>query len=494
MKNSRMSIGDGPSRPPNIITVVLDCARAKNFSISGGDRLAETPVIDSLASKGTAFPRAVAPANWTLPSHFSIFTGSYPNVHGMRTFQERAMPFVTTAASMRKAGYETAMFTENVYLVGGVGLEDGFDTQWSPKSGISEEEKTFVNGLIGRARFLYSPRTRELLSRLPPLIAPLSLVFHSQEVAFKKDVCGEMTIDRFDAWLAGRSAERPFHAFFNLVDTHDPYDLVPGQDYLGFLDRAYLYAPRYYLLAIPGLQSRLRWGPLVGGYVKSIEAADRKVGQILRRLEAHGERDRTMLIITSDHGQSFGEGGNAFHGCGATDSVTRVPLVVLPPAGTEVPRRVERWVSLCEIDSWIKSAAMGGAPYDDAGRASIIDKPADPYSGLVYCEGGPVSDSIRSLRGMRADQSWNHRLLAAYRGREKFVLDFDTSEVVRWEGDGDLDRTTPTRLSDQRAAIVRKEIFGPYEAQEAARITLASAAPKAAELEIDQRLRSWGYD
>ena len=52
--------------------------------------------------------------------------------------------------------------------VGGVGLEDGFDTQWSPKSGISEEEKTFVNGLIGRARFLYSPPTGSCFPTTPP--------------------------------------------------------------------------------------------------------------------------------------------------------------------------------------------------------------------------------------------------------------------------------------------------------------------------------------
>jgi hypothetical protein len=412
----------------------------------------------------------------------------------MRTFQERAAPLVTTAASMRKAGYETAMFTENVYLVGGVGLEEGFDLQRSPKSGISEEEKTFVNGLIGRARFLYSARTRKLLSRLPPLIAPLSFLFHSQEVAFKEEVCGDFTVNHFDAWLAGRSPDRPFYAFFNFVDTHDPYDLVPGGEHLGLLDRAYLYAPRYYLLAVPGLQSRLRWTALVGGYVKSIEAADRKVGQLLRALETHGERDRTMIILTSDHGQSFGEGGNAFHGCGATDSVTRVPLVVAPPAGVSVPRRVERWVSLCEIDSWIKSTAAGVAPYDDAGHSLMTDGGTDPYSGVIYCEGGPVSDPIRSLRGIRSDQSWNHRLLAAYRGEEKFVLDFDTSEVFRWEVEGDPDQGVPPRLSDQAAAIVRREVFGPYEAQEASRIALTSGAPTSVELEIDQRLRSWGYD
>ena len=102
-----------------------------------------------------------------------------------------------------------------------------------------------------------------------------------------------------------------------------------------------MYAPRYYMLAVPDLQSRVRWDALVGGYIKAIGEADRKIGQLMRVLETNGERGRTMVIITLDHGQSFGEGGNAFHGCGATDSVTRVPLVVSPPGGNErsSPRR-----------------------------------------------------------------------------------------------------------------------------------------------------------
>ena len=102
-------------RPPNVVTIVLDCARAKNFSTSGGDRLAKTPEIDSLAASGTAFPRAVAPANWTVPSHFSIFTGAYPSVHGIRTYQKMAEPPRTTAAWLRRAGDETSMFTEKLY-------------------------------------------------------------------------------------------------------------------------------------------------------------------------------------------------------------------------------------------------------------------------------------------------------------------------------------------------------------------------------------------
>jgi arylsulfatase A-like enzyme len=486
--------GGQDSRPPNIVTIILDAARAKNFSASGGDRLADTPAIDSLAAHGTAFPRAVASANWTVPSHFSIFTGKYPNVHGVRTFQKLTGLPETTASHLRGIGYETAMFTENLHLAGGYGLEEGFDVLRSRRVGVSREQRTVANRLIGHATFLYSAPVRKIISEVPPLIAPLSLMFHSQERAYKHDVCGQYTLDWFSDWIGQRSPERPFHAFFNFVDTHDPYDLVSNGHQLSFLERAYLNAPRYYMLSVPGFQSHMHWEALVGGYVKSIEDADRKIGQVLEMLEKHGERDRTMIVVTSDHGQSFGESGNIFHGCGATDSVTRVPLVVSPANGTHVPRRVERWVSLCEVDSWIRSAASGSAPYDDEGHALSPRSVAPPSSAVVYCEGGPASDQVRSLTGIGTDQSWNHRLLAAYRGEEKFVLDLETSEIFHWTGTKDPDLTSPEPMSKDAAVLVREGIFGPYESEEDLRRSRAAQGPAPVNVEIDERLRSWGYD
>jgi hypothetical protein len=482
------------SRPPNVVLIVLDCARAKNFAMSGGGLLAETPEIDSLAAQGTEFPRAVAPANWTVPSHFSIFTGIYPNVHGLRTYQKLTVPLETTASALREHGYETAMFSENIHLLGGYGLEHGFDVQCSVKLGISEEEKTFINGIIGKAGFLYSSRVRKLISRLPPLITPLSLLFHSQEVAFKKEVTGEYVVTGFDNWLASRPTNRPFFAFFNLVDVHDPYDIVPDGERIRFLDRVYLTAPRFYVLSVPGFQSHMRPGPLIRGYVRSIEAADRKIGRLLRLLEEHGEKERTMVIVTSDHGEAFGELGNYFHGCGATDSVLRVPLVVSAPRGINLPRKVDRWVSLCEVDSWVRAAAAGEVPYDDDAHAPFPYSMTAPDSTIVYGEGGPVSDQVRSLKGIGSDQSWNHHLLAAYRGDEKFLLDFETTEILHWKGSKDPDFTPSERLSGEAATFAYREVFGPYAAEEAARRVRATKGPQLIDVEIDKALRSWGYD
>jgi Sulfatase len=488
---ARVTPADGDHPPPNIVLVVLDCARAKNFSTSGGGRIASTPVIDGLAHDGTAFSRAVAPSTWTLPSHASIFTGKLPNEHGIRTYQTgKGLP-QTTAEFLQSSGYDTCMLTENIQLIGGYGLEKGFDVVH-----FNSREKGLSN-IFGvkrsRSSFAYSPSFVRLLSLVPQLIAPLSWTTRMSEVTFKRDVCSPAMLDRFEEWMTARKPGRPFYGFFNFLDTHNPYDPVSSEGDLGFLDRTYLYSPRSHMLLVPGLQSRVRWDAMVGGYVNSISDADRKVGRLMSILRDRGVLDQTMVIVTADHGQAFGEMGNVYHGVGATDSVTRVPLVVVPPKGVNVPPRVDRWVSLCEIDSWIRSAATGHVPFDSDGRAPSAS-PGLAEGDVVYCEGPPVSDANRSMRGLGPDKFWSHRLLAAYRAEEKYVLDTDTGEVFRWDMVRDPDLSAASHLTGDAAQVVRKEIFRAYEQADAVRLAHAAPGSPAMDVEIDERLRSWGYD
>jgi len=481
------------TRPPNILILVMDCARAKSFGAGGEGPTARTPVLDGLARTGTTWTGAVAPSNWTIPSHMSIFTGAYPNAHRLRTFRRAGAAQETSASWLARRGYETALFTEMVHLVGGYGLEAGFERRSARHIGISDEERTTSNRIAAHADALYSPWVRSLLERLPPFVVPLNMVNHPQEQAFKDQVCGSYVLDAFDRWMERRDADRPFHAFFNLVDAHEPYPIVPNGHRIGPLARWYSRTPRYYLLSVPGLQELVPWDELLAGYLWSIEQADRKLGRILETLERTRERERTLVIVTSDHGQSFGEGGNVFHGCGATDSITRVPLVVSPPTEISLPSEVPGWVSLTSIDSWLRAAASGRAPYEEDGRAPLPFSMVVPSSDWVYCEGAPASDPNRSLRGIRPDASWNHRLLAAYRGSEKYVLDLETGAIAHWATTSDPDRREGALFTGREAALARSEVFLEYEAVERGSEGAATTAP-VSETDLDRRLRSWGYD
>jgi hypothetical protein len=480
-------------RPPNLLFVVLDCARAKNFAMNDAAHSAHTPVIDRLARQGTVFTGAVAPSNWTVPSHMSMFTGNYPGAHRRRTFERGSAPRETVASWLTRRGYETAMFTEMVHLVAGYGLEDGYAHRVARYIGISDEQRTTANWIASHSGALYSDWMRSLLERIPPFIVPLNVFNHRQEVAFKRDVCGSYIPEAFDSWVAGRDPSRPFHAFVNLVDAHEPYPIVPNGHPIGAIERWYARTPRYYLLSVRGLQERVPWEGLVNGYLWSIEQADRKVGQMLASLERAGERDRTLVVLTADHGQSFGEAGNVFHGCGATDSITRVPLVVSPPAELSLPTRVDRWTSLCEVGGWFRAAAAGWAPFGEEGEAPLPFSASSPPTGTVYCEGAPASDPNRSLQGVRVDARWNHRLLAAYRGPSKYVLDLETSHIFRWPMDGsDPDGREPEEFAGTEASDLCADVFAGYAGLDA--IPTARSAARGSETAVDQRLRSWGYD
>ncbi|MCI4318961.1 MAG: sulfatase-like hydrolase/transferase [Thermoplasmata archaeon] len=489
------SRGSSPvaARPPNVLFVIWDCARAKSIGLSGGERVAHTPTLDRLAHEGTWFPRAVAPSNWTVPSHMSFLTGVYPNVHGVRTFQRGRPPLETIAAWMHRRQYETALFTEMVHLVGGYGLEEGFDHRAGRRLGISDEERTMTNRLVGHANVLYSARVRRLVERLPPLIVPMNAANHPQEVAFKREVCGDAMVDEFGGWLSQRSPSRPFFSVFNFVDAHEPYPTVDNGRRVGPLARWYARTPRFFLLAVDGLQRLVPWESLLDGYHASIEVADRKLGRLLGLLEQSGERDRTMVIVTADHGQSFGEGQNVYHGCGATDSITRVPLVVAPPPELPVPAVVQSWTSLCALPSWIKAAATGRSPYDDTGRAPVPFGVSAPAGPIVYCEGAPASDPNRSLRGVRSQELWNHRLLAGYRDDQKVILDTRTGRLYEWRGPEDPDHRAPRVWEPTEGAALRAEFFGAYETT-GTKPASSVAGRETMPTEISRRLRSWGYD
>lgn len=482
----------GLQPPMNVVVIVLDCARAKNFATSGGDTLARTPEIDGLAKRGSAFARAVAPSNWTLPSHVSIFSGRYPSEHGIISYiVPPALP-ETTAQVLHRLGYRTMLLSENPQLLQGYGLDAGFDVV-RPKTSLDKPLSRLFGVHRERRSLVYSPSLNTVMGRIPPLLAPITWTTRAQTIRTKQALCTSGLVPEFDTQLGRVPADQPVYAFFNFLDTHEPYRLDSSDGRLGLLDRTYLYAPRAQLLLVPGLQDRIRWDVLRRGYIESIEQADAKVGQVLDVLRRRGRFERTLIIVTADHGQSFGEMGNAYHGTGATDSVTRVPLVVGAPSSLNLPQVVDRWLSLCEIHTWIVRTAEGRTPYG-ASSSETPDVGESSDESIVYAECAPIGDVNRSMRALGRDQTWNHRLIAAYRLDEKFVLDLQTNRLWQWKGRSDPDWTAPKITDADPDGPVGRDVYGAYQARSRLSMARSASEDSRAEIEIDRRLRSWGYD
>jgi arylsulfatase A-like enzyme/Tfp pilus assembly protein PilF len=114
-------------QPPNVLLVTLDTTRADRLG-SYGDKAAETPALDRIATRGVPFQRVSSPAPLTLPAHASIFSGTLPRHHGVRdnTGFTLSSGVSTLAEAFAGHGYETAAFVSAAVVERGHGLERGF--------------------------------------------------------------------------------------------------------------------------------------------------------------------------------------------------------------------------------------------------------------------------------------------------------------------------------------------------------------------------------
>ena len=329
---------------PNVLLIVLDTVRAKSMSLYGyaGDT---TPKIDAFAARGVVFNRALSTSPWTLPSHGSMFTGRYPaELSG--DFTERmddTHPML--AEELGRSGYLTAGFVANTSFGGAeFGLGRGFHHY--------EDHPTSL-----RSALLATSAGGELLTAtgVPGL--------------FRDEKFGRKSADAinrsFLRWLSSREGGRPFFVFLNYFDAHDPY-LAPEP----FMRRFRATRPEGRLWS----RQTLDWSPddvreLNAAYDGTIAYLDDRVGWLLDELQRRGELDRTIVVITSDHGEHFGEHGLLEHASSLYMPLLHVPLVVVHPSSVPAGVRVQTSVSLRDLPATMLDLAGQGAASRLRGRS-----------------------------------------------------------------------------------------------------------------------------
>lgn len=465
--------------PPNVLVVVLDAARRDALEPYGAPA-GSTPAIAQLAVSGAARPDVYATACWTAPSHVSMFTGLMPRAAGLArvpapsTIQAGLEPLRERmlAERLRQAGYATAALSANLWVSKG-GFDAGFDD--------------FETVDSGRVAKLGDDRLRERLKWL------------SEAALARADDGARRAEQVFDEWIASPPAE-PFFWFVNLIECHSPY--LPPRPYGGIslLDRvrAAEDARRYYTLSAI-------WKACVGGfevpdstiarmrrfYAASIRYMDDWLGRLLNRMNDNGLLDDTIVIVTADHGENFGEGGFLTHGHSLDNRLIHVPFVVSGP-GSERPAIS----SLADLPRYVAEAVgLDDHPWTDGPAARIgvaqFDAPVDPGDeraiGLVE-EWGLGDDALRRF---------TTSLTAAVRGDLKLVLRGAEEEIY----DLASDPLELTPLSANSAQVQgRGEALGELRAAlehpaMATHVPLSpTAGPSAEELsDIEERMRMLGY-
>ncbi len=332
---------------PNIVLIVLDTVRADHLS-SYGYPLPITPNLDRLASRGVLFENAVAPSSWTLPSVGSMFTGLLPHQHGANWAVPLDTAPKTLAEILESRGYETVGFNGNpAYGLAGWGIGQGFGLYYDDSFTVRHN---LAATLVGRT-----------------LIQPLCDRLIHYDSFDRRNAC-EVNRDVF-SWLRRRST-RPFFLFVNYFDAHYPYFPPPPYDRrFGKISEALIrHAGNFEYRGHVPKPPAGEQAALITAYDNCLAYLDDQVGKLLQVLSSSPEWPNTVVIITADHGESFGEHASYGHGVDLYREVLHVPLILFGP-GIPVGRRITNLASTRELFPTLLELAMG--PREPFGGSSL---------------------------------------------------------------------------------------------------------------------------
>ncbi len=316
--------GAGAASRPNVLLISVDTLRADHLSLYGYPR-PTSPRIDSWArSCGTTFETAVASSPWTIPSHTSLFTGLDALRHGVNHVSRLPGPLVTLAERLRDAGYATAAITGGGYVDAQFGFAQGFDRYlgWRQKSTAEAELETGVERAMG---WLEQHGA-----------APFFLFLHTYEV---------------------HSPYRPREPFFSRLRPAGgavPAQWVSEKNRETGRGEGFVVERQWIWIDDP---ARLRQGRLLTAaerplavemYDSGIAYTDAQLSRLFERLDALGLSRRTLVVLTSDHGESLGERDLVGHSH-LYDTDLRVPLVIALPGCANAGRRVASQVRSIDL-------------------------------------------------------------------------------------------------------------------------------------------------
>jgi len=386
---STVSLSDAPIAPPravisapqvlvpaparqavdNLIVVSIDTLRADHVG-AYGYRRAVSPTIDRLASAGTLFEHVFAVWPETSASHMTLFTSLYPSVHGIgiSKWGSTTLPAwqLTFAEWLGHQGFVTAAITEDGLLAAAAGFPRGFDVYRELRGGASPDAALGVNPVDGL------PIARRRLGAVHEGVA------HATN------------------WLRQHREDR-FFLFLHTYQVHQR--LAPGATYDALRTR----------FVHDGVSPEITdANSYLATYDAAIAYTDETLRSLVETLDELQLTRRTLLVVTSDHGEAFYEHGEFGHGHSLYDEELRIPLVLYCPGRIAAGKRVTTQIGLIDLAptllEWLQLPALPQAEGRSAAALLGGDDTATGRAPLI----GEIGDDQRAVRApvwklMRAD-------------------------------------------------------------------------------------------
>ena len=468
---------DKTSLPKNVIIVLVDCLRADHLQCYGYTK-ETSPFLDHLTQSGVIFENCIAPSSWTIPSVVSLFTGVYPQQHGMNTFGP-AIPenLVSFQGTLKNNGIITAAFVTNDFLKSRYGYARGFNHYHEHYL-----EQEFKDTVASRLFFFNA-----LLHFKNELLYPVSVdpggtrwwSIGSPPFNHEKRSAGRVTEDAIQ-WMRVHK-DNPFYLYLHYMDVHSPYDTTW---YTLFDRKAYKYQ-----------DTKER---LINTYDGRIAYVDRHIQRIWEALVETGIAESTLLVITADHGEELYDHQGTGHCTTLYEELIRVPLIVVNPFFPGGGRRVKTQVQLIDLPPTILDFFTLQAPEQMKGRSLLsflnsTEATLEPAYALSYTTRGrkrltteegrilweqKVWDQGIVLESLRSNSQW--KIITGNDGRtELYDLKEDPKETR------DVKEAEPGRADDLNKRLV----------EESAELESYVPGEKNIELSPDtkNRLRALGY-
>ncbi len=486
----------------NIVLIVMDTARALNFSCYGYSRKT-SPNIDEIAEEGLLFQNAISPSPWTLPSHISLFTGLYPSEHGLtednisygrNIFRMSAdhtrnhfLPEI-----LKKNGYRTVGFSNNPWVGRHFGFDRGFDIFneiWRVPQNrpVHRRVTRTVRKLAPQA---FHPWINHLKVRLQRFV-------HSDSGASD-------TLFVLNDWFARNSQnDSPLFLFFNFMEPHLPY--IPPRPF----DRLFVNRELKKKQVFKVNQDHLKYianrsemdeedfEVLRALYDGEIAYLDSRMKEIFGLLKSLGIFDRTVLIITSDHGENVGEHQLMGHQFCLYDTLLRVPLIIRYPEMIPKGRIEQKYVQVSDLFFTLMDILDISMEGYDVQKRSLLNP---DYSELIFAEHESPRIALSALEKRSPDFSianLDQELKCIYSEGKKYILNTKKEDelydlIQDLSEENNLARKYPQE-SEKLLHLLKKRISVMKEMSE--KRTEISEVISREKLEEDTRnkLRDLGY-
>ena len=451
-----------------VIVILCDTLRAKSLPHYGNERNTLPQLGRIIEEDFIVYKRAYAPAPWTIPSHLSLFTGLYPSqvMENRRSF--RLNPnFITLADLFRDSGYKTLALIANGILPDTLGYNKGFDAflqLWLPDP--EEKEIPLHLGETNTGDFEKILRVFKLIgteNNKMDILKGLRQKIYRRFRSILKDATHSTNraMNLLKRHISENSAQR-FFCFVNLMQTHGKYN-PPSLTRHRFGRRNTEYENYYkkkisedHYVVEPFRKEFFEYLKL--RYEEEILYLDIVISDFIRFLKTHDLYDDTTIIITSDHGEQFGENRRFAHSFSVYEPVIRIPLYIKWAGNSGNNIKVDnRLVTLQDLYSTFINLLNHWQPRPESSidltssckRSWILSQFPDMFLNIKVCQKKRPTFSMKEI-GLEDDS------LTAYVFDDGVKIIENGSKVLCYDLKNDPDEEKPYSVSVERIKTLEK--------------------------------------